>query len=59
MIKEAIKAQENVGTVDVICSPGDFEFLQERLDSGLESNRALVNVNVKVKVTAEVSESDS
>ena len=53
MIKEAINAQEDVGTVDVICSPGDFEFLQESLDSGLESNRALVNVNVRVDETFE------
>ena len=42
-----------MGTVDVICSPGDFEFLQERLDGGVELNRALVKVNVKVDETFE------
>jgi len=53
MIKEAITAQDEVGTIDVVCSSGDFEFLQERLANGVASNGALVNVNVRVDETFE------
>ena len=53
MIQTTIDAQENVGTVDVVCSAGDFEFLQERLVSSEQTETSLVKVNVKVDETLE------
>ena len=48
MIQEAIQSQETVGTVNLFCSSGDYEFLDERLGASHQAEGTLVTVHVKV-----------
>lgn len=48
MVQEAIAGLQDVGTVTVTCSSGDFEFLQSRLDSMTDANGGLIKVNLGI-----------
>lgn len=48
MIQEAIQSQEAVGTVNLFCSTGDYEFLDERLGASHQAEGTLLTVHVKV-----------
>jgi len=47
MVQEAVDAQSDVGVVTVMCSSGDYEFLEARLDSMTGPDGSLLNVNLK------------
>ena len=48
MIEDAIRNQEEAGSVDVVCSSGDFEFLESRLAEAGQAKSSLLSVNLKV-----------
>ena len=53
MVQEAISSQQDVGSITVICSSGDFEFLESRLESMTDTNGGLIKVNVRMDETLE------
>lgn len=48
MVQEAISSQQDVGTIMVTCSSGDFEFLESRLESMTDANGGLIKVNIRI-----------
>jgi flagellar biosynthesis/type III secretory pathway protein FliH len=47
MVQEAVEAQSDVGLVTVLCSAGDYEFLEARLESMTGADGSVLQVNLK------------
>jgi flagellar biosynthesis/type III secretory pathway protein FliH len=47
MVQEAVEAQSDVGVITVMCSSGDYEFLEARLESMTGPDGSLLHVNLK------------
>lgn len=53
MVQEAIGKQSDVGTITVLCSGGDYEFLESRLDELVDTKGGLIRVNLTMDESLE------
>ena len=53
MVQEAIGKQTDVGTITVLCSGGDYEFLESRLDELVDSKGGLLTINLTLDESLE------